>query len=167
MKNLGADEIEALYGRPRFTHDERVHYFSLSPPEKAELQQLHTIKSRIYFILQLGYFEDDLVDDQQWQQKETLLTNTGLTIPKQPIEDHLASLEQQLEDRLAAVNQRILSGKNEHFQIKTGGQRRLRHSVTLARGCYPSYLVRASGPSWDWRTWLRASLLHRTVPFHL
>jgi hypothetical protein len=23
-------EIEELYGRPRFTHDERVHYFTLT-----------------------------------------------------------------------------------------------------------------------------------------
>ena len=28
-------EIEELYGRPRFTHDERVHYFALTPEERA------------------------------------------------------------------------------------------------------------------------------------
>jgi hypothetical protein len=30
-------------------------------------------------------FEDDLLDDQQWQQKEKLMTDTGLIILKQPI----------------------------------------------------------------------------------
>ncbi len=63
-------------------------------------------------------FEDDLLDDQRWQQKETLLTNTGLTILQQPVQKHLAALEQQLEERLAAVNQRIVSGENQYFQFK-------------------------------------------------
>ena len=54
---LSNDEIEALYGRPRFTHEERVEYFSLSPAEKAALEQLHFINAKIYFILQLGYFK--------------------------------------------------------------------------------------------------------------
>jgi len=55
LKILGDDEIEALYGRPHFTDDERLEYFVLAPTEKAALEQLHSIKSRIYFILQLGY----------------------------------------------------------------------------------------------------------------
>lgn len=54
---LGEDEIEALYGRPRFTHDERIQYFSLSPTEEAALEELHSLKSRLCFILQLGYFK--------------------------------------------------------------------------------------------------------------
>src|SRR4030095_13112558 len=54
---LEADEVEALYGRPRFTHEERVQYFALSPKERAVLDQLHSKKSRLYFILQLGYFQ--------------------------------------------------------------------------------------------------------------
>jgi TnpA family transposase len=57
LKILGDDEIEALYGRPHFTDDERLEYFALAPTEKAALEQLHSIKSRIYFILQLGYFK--------------------------------------------------------------------------------------------------------------
>jgi Domain of unknown function (DUF4158) len=55
LKILGDDEIEALYGRPHFADDERLEYFALAPTEKAALEQLHSIKSRIYFILQLGY----------------------------------------------------------------------------------------------------------------
>src|SRR5215510_14442013 len=57
LKILGDDEIEALYGLPHFHDDERHEYFALSPTEKAALEQLHSIKSRIYFILQLGYFK--------------------------------------------------------------------------------------------------------------
>jgi hypothetical protein len=57
LRILGDDEIQALYGRPHFTDDERLEYFALSPTEKAALEQLHSIKSRIYFFLQLGYFK--------------------------------------------------------------------------------------------------------------
>jgi hypothetical protein len=39
---LEADEVEALYGRPRFSHEERVQYFALSPKERAVLDQLHS-----------------------------------------------------------------------------------------------------------------------------
>jgi hypothetical protein len=61
LRILSNDEIEALYGRPRFTHDERVEYFSLSPAEKAALEQLHYINAKIYFILQLGYFKASMM----------------------------------------------------------------------------------------------------------
>jgi hypothetical protein len=58
LRILGDDEIQALYGRPHFTDDERLEYFALSATERATLeQQIHSIKSRVYFILQLGYFK--------------------------------------------------------------------------------------------------------------
>ena len=64
-------------------------------------------------------FEDDLLDDQRWQEKEKLMTDTGLAILNQPIQEHLAELEERLEARLAEVNQRIASGDNAHFEITT------------------------------------------------
>ena len=57
LQILGEDEIEAMYSRPLFDHEDRVHYFSLSPLEKAALQQFHTFQSRIFYIVQLGYFK--------------------------------------------------------------------------------------------------------------
>ncbi len=66
-------------------------------------------------------FEDDLIDDLQWQQKEKLIADAGLTIFSQPIPNHFAELEQRLEARIAEVNQRIASGENEHLQIKKRG----------------------------------------------
>ena len=54
---LGEDEIEAIYGRPCFTPEERIQYLALSQPEKALLQQLRSVKSQAYFVLQLGYFK--------------------------------------------------------------------------------------------------------------
>lgn len=57
LQILGDDELENLYGLPHFTAEEQSEYFTLSPRETAALKQLHSIKSRIYFILQLGYFK--------------------------------------------------------------------------------------------------------------
>lgn len=66
-------------------------------------------------------FEDDLLDNHRWQDKEILLSETGLSILKQPIQDHLADLEQTLENRIAEVNRHIVSGENTHIQIKKQG----------------------------------------------
>ena len=57
LRILGEEEIDALYGFPHFTDEARLEHFSLAPPEKAVLEQFHSIKSRISFILQLGYFK--------------------------------------------------------------------------------------------------------------
>ncbi len=57
LKILETDEIEAVYGLPIFDEKDRTFYFSLSPPEKALLSQLHGYKSYLSYILQLGYFK--------------------------------------------------------------------------------------------------------------
>ncbi len=66
-------------------------------------------------------FEDDLINEQQWQQKEKLITDFGLCPLNKPIQEHLSELRQKLEKRIIEVNQRIASGENEHFQIKKRG----------------------------------------------
>jgi hypothetical protein len=81
-------------------------------------------------------FEDDLVDDQRWQEKGKLITDTGLAILNQPIRDHLAELEERLEARLTEVNQRIASGENEHFEITRRG-RQVRWTLRYPRGSEP------------------------------
>ncbi len=69
-------------------------------------------------------FEEDLVDDQQWANKEALLAQTGLAILTQPIQDHLDALKCQLEERLGTVNQRIGAGENSHVHLTTTGKRK-------------------------------------------
>lgn len=63
-------------------------------------------------------FEDDLIDDLQWQQKEKLTADVGLSIFNQPIQHHLADLEQKLETKIKEINKRIASGENQHIQVK-------------------------------------------------
>ena len=69
---LGDDERDALYGQPRFTPDEREHYLALSPFEHEAVQDLRSVKSQAYVVLQLGYckakallFTFDLHDVQE------------------------------------------------------------------------------------------------------
>jgi len=66
-------------------------------------------------------FEDDLITDSQFQHKDRLIAETGLTILNQPIKEHLLALEQKLESRLVEVNERISSKENTHFNIKKRG----------------------------------------------
>jgi hypothetical protein len=57
LKILEDDEIEELYGRPRFSHEERLHFFSLSPEERALADCHYNLANRVLFILQTGYFK--------------------------------------------------------------------------------------------------------------
>ena len=50
-------EIEELYGRPRFTHDERVHYFALTPEERAVADGHYSLASRVLFNPAGGLFQ--------------------------------------------------------------------------------------------------------------
>src|SRR5712691_7941729 len=70
---LDDEEIEALYGRPCFTGDERTTVFTLTQPEKDLLASFIHLPIQLYFILQLSYFKakqmfftfafDDVVED--------------------------------------------------------------------------------------------------------
>lgn len=57
LQILDADEIETLYGRPRFTPEERLHSFALTPPEHDTRALLRSVPSQLYFMLQLAYFK--------------------------------------------------------------------------------------------------------------
>jgi hypothetical protein len=198
LQILGDDEIENLYGFPRFTSEEQMEYFTLLPKEFVAIEQLalqfkrnlrpvllsvefatssgqmplmaainflkvafqkgraltqystarfptefipdstkrylyvsaeddqKLLRDRyeflVYRLLRNGLesgdvfcrdsvrfrsLEDDLIDEQRWQAKATLMAATGLSILTQPIQDHLAELEQRLSARITEVNQRL------------------------------------------------------------
>ena len=44
---LGKDEIEAIYGRPCFTPEERIQYLALSQPEKALLPYRSSLDNQV------------------------------------------------------------------------------------------------------------------------
>ena len=57
LKILTSNEIEELYGLPSFSNRDRAVYFSLDSLEKNELNYYRSIQTKVYFILQLGYFK--------------------------------------------------------------------------------------------------------------
>jgi TnpA family transposase len=54
---LSNTEVDELYARPEFNAHEQRLYFTLNPSERDALRQFSNTKTRIYFILQLGYFK--------------------------------------------------------------------------------------------------------------
>ncbi len=54
---LSSTEVEELYARPDFNTYERSLYFSLNQAERTVLEQFRNTRTRIHFILQLGYFK--------------------------------------------------------------------------------------------------------------
>jgi len=61
LKILTDQEIAAIYSRPQFSDAEQRHYFSLTEAElnaiKVKLFNGKEVSSKLYFILQLGYFK--------------------------------------------------------------------------------------------------------------
>ena len=54
---LNTEEIEALYGRPCLSEEDRPNVFTLTRPEKDLLASFTQIPIQLYFLLQLGYFK--------------------------------------------------------------------------------------------------------------
>jgi len=56
--NLLTDaEVADLYSRPQFTELERTYYFTLTELEHLLIEKYTHLKSKLYFILQFGYFK--------------------------------------------------------------------------------------------------------------
>ncbi len=54
---LNGDEIEAIFGLPRFTEDERQMHFALNPSESEAVSAARTITAAAHLTLQIGYFK--------------------------------------------------------------------------------------------------------------
>ena len=54
---LSPEEVHQLYQRPAFDWEQRARYFSFTPTEAQRVEQFATPVSKLYFLLQLGYFK--------------------------------------------------------------------------------------------------------------
>jgi TnpA family transposase len=63
-------------------------------------------------------FEDDLISDQRWQEKDAILREIGAPLLLTPIKETLAEFHETLEATLKEVNRRITEGVNKHIKIK-------------------------------------------------
>jgi len=83
---LSETEINDLYARPDFNHHERTLYFAINEREHDILNNYSNVRTRVYFILQLGYFKakhhffkftfDDVSDDIEYILSNFFCNNT-------------------------------------------------------------------------------------------
>lgn len=69
-------------------------------------------------------FEDDLISDERWQNKEAVLKEIGAPILLRPIEETLATFREALESRFSEVNKRIAVCENEHIKVSGRGDKK-------------------------------------------
>lgn len=69
-------------------------------------------------------FEDDLISDARWQDKEAVLGEIGAPLLQAPIHDTLQRLHASLDAKFTAVNQRIADGLNTHIKITGTAEKR-------------------------------------------
>jgi TnpA family transposase len=62
-------------------------------------------------------FEDDLISDLRWQDKDAVLREIGSPILLAPIKETLAAFHKALDAKFEAVNQRIKGGLNKHVKV--------------------------------------------------
>jgi Domain of unknown function (DUF4158)/Tn3 transposase DDE domain len=62
-------------------------------------------------------FEDNLIDDARWQNKDAMLHEIGAPLLLAPIEETLAALREEIEARFVSVNKRIEDGSNKHIKV--------------------------------------------------
>ena len=57
IKILSEAEIDDLYSLPKFTLNEKALFFCLDKKERKLIEEISDIPSKIYAILQFGYFK--------------------------------------------------------------------------------------------------------------
>jgi hypothetical protein len=69
-------------------------------------------------------FEDDLISDERWANRDEILREIGAPLLLAPIKETLGNLRQQLEDKIKSVNLRISDAMNEHIKVRGKGEKR-------------------------------------------
>ena len=67
-------------------------------------------------------FEEDLIDDEKWKNKEQLIQSLDLPSLKEPVDKLLFSFKEELENKIKIVNNRIKNGENTHIKITESGE---------------------------------------------
>lgn len=57
LQILTPEEYELLWGKPQFTASDREVFFSLTPREQRVFERIRTPRTRLHFLLLLGYFK--------------------------------------------------------------------------------------------------------------
>jgi len=68
-------------------------------------------------------FEDDLIDETKWKQKDIILKELDLLALNMPIDKQLREFKNELEGKYCEVNRRIQEGKNKHIKVTGKGEK--------------------------------------------
>jgi hypothetical protein len=92
----------------------------------AQRQQVLDAVHQPRFIDRSGFrrFEDSLIDDARWRDKDAVLHEIGAPLLLAPIEETLVALREEIEAGFVSVNKRIEDGSNEHIKITGVGIKR-------------------------------------------
>ncbi len=85
----------------------------------------HKLSSGDLFIkdsIRYKSFEEDLIDDEKWKDKERIIEKLDIPFLKRPVDEILAELEETLETSFYDVNRRIKEGKNRYIKITETGK---------------------------------------------
>jgi TnpA family transposase len=69
-------------------------------------------------------FEDDLIQEERWKDKDAVLREIGSPVLLRPIEETLAAFHKELEEKFEEVNRRIENGDNKHIKVAGTGDKR-------------------------------------------
>ncbi len=82
------------------------------------------LNGEVYIKDSLEYrnFDDYLVSNKIWRERRHHLVELDLDDLNRPVDEHLGELETMLNDKLVAVGQRILEGKNNYVKRKPNSE---------------------------------------------
>ena len=102
---LSDTEVEELYSRPDFNANEQQLYFTLNEQERVALNRYSNTKTRVYFILQLGYFKakqqffnvdfEDVSDDTAFILR-TYYNDTDITLSGRVSRSYAGTQKQEI-----------------------------------------------------------------------
>ncbi len=120
LQILSPEEYELLWGFPRFTQSDRDLFFTLTAPEREALGQCRSIRTKIHFLLHLGYFrarqrffrfELPAVRDDVDYLRRRYFENTAvadLTVSDHTRKRHIEAILGLFRYRLCAFDERLL-----------------------------------------------------------
>ena len=140
LQILSPEEYEALWGLPRFTPAERDIFFSVTARERDAMDKLRTTRTKLHFLLQLGYFRArqcvfrfdlaDVRDDVSYLRQRYL---ENRPVPNIEVSDHTRKHHIDLILQLFGYS---LCGREERAALEA-------HAIHVARiSTRPAYLLR-------------------------
>jgi TnpA family transposase len=120
LQILSPEEYELLWGFPRFTQSDRDLFFTLTAPEREVLEQRRSVRTKIHFLLHLGYFrarqrffrfELPAVRDDVDYLRRRYFDNQAvvdLTVSDHTRKRHVETLLRLFRYRLCALDERLM-----------------------------------------------------------